>query len=168
MAKAFKSRVNPKHLSKPLAGTAHTVIVPAANLLGGLRLIYSFTYMYEWAGHSFLVTYFPYFVTLVNHFSHCSHCVQQQSPALNGWHVCNSSSTELLCSGGSCLLPSYSCNVFCLLGWRSRRSCANSEFSLSCCLHNNYKRYQGPPLFSYSICILYTLLEMYFMEIWGL
>ncbi|KAF2983373.1 hypothetical protein EK904_000889 [Melospiza melodia maxima] len=36
--------------------------------------------------------------------------------------------------------------------------CQLFELSLSCCLHN-YKRYQAPPLFSFSIRILYTHLE---------
>lgn len=78
-----------------------------------------------------MVPYFPYFVTVVNHFTGCNHCVQLQSPTLDGWHVCNSSSAELLRSGGSSPSPPYSYNVFSLLGWRRRRTCASSLSSHS-------------------------------------
>lgn len=75
--------------------------------------------------------YFPYFVTLVNDFIHCSPCVQQQSPTLDGRHVCNSSSTELLHSVRFPPSPPGSSNVFSLLCWRRRRSYANSLSSHS-------------------------------------
>lgn len=84
MAKALKNKVNPKHTRRPLVGATCNVTVPAANLLGGWCLIYSFTYVLEWVGHRFLVPYFACFVTLVNHFTSCTHHVQQQLQPLMG------------------------------------------------------------------------------------
>lgn len=139
------------------------VIVPAANLQGGWCLIYRFTYGLEWVGHSFLVPYFPYFVTPINHFTDCSHCVHQQAPALDGLHVSKSSSAELLHSARSPPSPPGFLAVL-----EEETLCQLFELSFSCCLHNNYKRYQALPLFFYSICILYTCLEVNLMEISGL
>lgn len=122
MTKTLENKVNPKRTRRPFAGTTCNIIAPAANLQGGWCLIYSFTYGLEWVGHSFLVPYFPYFVTLINHFAGCSHHVHQQAPVLDGRHVGKSSSAELLRSGRSPPSPPSS---FPLLCWR-RRPCANS------------------------------------------